>query len=103
MALLETTKKLAEHLTGIGRADARVLQESVRRRKPAAFRFKDDGQVPNHPRWPLIHYRSVVALPEKIDPAALFEDLFERNGWRDAWRDGVYDYLHYHSRIHEVM
>ena len=24
-------------------------------------------------------------------------------GWGDAWRDGVYDYLHFHSRIHEVM
>ena len=72
-------------------------------RKPATFRFKDDGAVPNHPRWPLIHYRGPVNLPSGVDPAAVFEVLFERNGWADSWRNGVYDYLHYHSRIHEVM
>jgi mannose-6-phosphate isomerase-like protein (cupin superfamily) len=58
-------------------------------------------------RWPpASHTRKQevqVALPDGIDPAAVFEDLFESNGWRDSWRNGVYDYLHYHSRIHEVM
>lgn len=29
------------------------------------------------------------------------EDLFEQNGWGDSWRDGIY--VHYHSRIHEVL
>jgi uncharacterized protein YjlB len=33
----------------------------------------------------------------------VFEELFERNGWGDSWRDGIYDYVHYHSRIHEVL
>ena len=45
----------------------------------------------------------VVRLPRSLDPAAVFEGIFARNGWTDGWRDGVYDYLHYHSRIHEVM
>jgi uncharacterized protein YjlB len=103
MSVIETAKKHAEKWTGVGRPDARALQNAVRARKPGTFLFKDDGQVPNHPLWPFIHYRSPVDMPEKIDPAALLEDLFERNGWGDAWRDGVYDYLHYHSRIHEVM
>ena len=40
---------------------------------------------------------------EPLDPAAVFEDLFESNGWGDSWRDGIYDYAHYHSRIHEVL
>jgi uncharacterized protein YjlB len=31
------------------------------------------------------------------------EDLFENNGWGDSWRNGIYYYLHYHSRIHEVL
>jgi len=62
-----------------------------------------DGAVPNHPRWPLVIYRNAVSLPKAFDPAAVFEELFGANGWGDSWRNGVYDYLHYHSRIHEVM
>jgi len=45
----------------------------------------------------------VVQLPQAFDPAAVLEDLFESNGWGDSWRNGIYDYLHYHSRIHEVL
>ena len=101
MPIIEDAKKLAERMTGIGRPGE--LSNLVRERKPATFRFKDDGTVPNHPRWPLIHYRGPVALPNGVDPAAVFEGLFERNGWADSWRNGVYNYLHYHSRIHEVM
>src|SRR5437588_5989885 len=103
MALIEDAKRLAEKATGLGRPAKGRLLALTRPRKPQTFRFKDDGAVPNHPRWSLVHLRSAVRLPTDLDPAAVFEDLFERNGWRDSWRDGVYDYLHYHSRIHEVM
>jgi uncharacterized protein YjlB len=103
MAILEDTKKIAERATGIGRPKPQDLRLGVRDRVPQRYRFRQSGLVPNHPRWPLIHYRSVVRFRAGIDPAALFEDLFERNGWDDSWRDGVYDYLHYHARIHEVM
>src|SRR5262245_5775148 len=102
MGLLENTKRLAEKLTGIGRPAPRDLGTLVRDRKPRTFRFKDDGAVPNHPRWPLVHFSAPVRLRD-FDPAAIFEDLFARNGWGDSWRNGVYDHLHYHSRIHEVM
>jgi uncharacterized protein YjlB len=44
-----------------------------------------------------------VDLDGRHDPAAVIEDLFEANGWGDTWRDGIYDYVHYHSRIHEVL
>jgi uncharacterized protein YjlB len=57
----------------------------------------------NHPRWPLVIYRGAVRLDETFDPAAVFEELFERNGWGDSWRDSIYDYVHYHSRTHEVL
>src|ERR1700733_15633745 len=58
---------------------------------------------PNHPRWPLIIYKRAVRLPECLDPAAAFEELFESRGWGRSWRDGIYDYAHYHSRTHEVL
>lgn len=48
-------------------------------------------------------YRSPLRLPEPLDPAAVFEELFGSHGWRGSWRDGVYDYAHYHSRTHEVL
>jgi uncharacterized protein YjlB len=44
-----------------------------------------------------------AALRPRKAPAAIFEELFERNGWGDSWRNGIYDYAHYHSRIHEVL
>jgi uncharacterized protein YjlB len=48
-------------------------------------------------------YRNPIRLSGKFDPAAVFEELFERNGWGDSWRNGIYDYPHYHSCIHEVL
>ena len=103
MAILEDVKKLAERVTGWGRPAPDDLADLVRARQPRTFRFKDDGVVPNHPRWPLVLYRGAVKLAKAFDSAAIFEDLFAQNGWDDAWRNGVYDYLHYHSRIHEAM
>jgi uncharacterized protein YjlB len=63
----------------------------------------DDGLVPNNPKWPLVVYRSPVRLVDSLDPAAIFEELFARNGWADSWRNGIYDYVHYHPRTHEVL
>ena len=103
MSVIEDAKKIAERLTGIGRPKPAELAQHVRERVAQRYRFAPAGLVPNHPHWPLVHYRSVARFGDGIDPAALFEDLFARNGWGDSWRNGVYDYLHYHSRIHEVM
>ena len=103
MGILEDAKRVTERLTGLGRPEPEDLERAVRERSPQRYRFKTSGLVPNHPSWPLLHYRSPVRLPKRIDPAAMFEDLFKRNGWGDSWRNGVYDYLHYHARIHEVM
>jgi len=38
-----------------------------------------------------------------IRSGGIFEALFDSHGWRDGWRDGIYDFLHYHSRTHEVL
>ena len=103
MSLIEDVRKAAEVATGWRRPERRELDALVRERAPRLMRFWDDGVVPNHPRWPLVIYRNAVSLPKAFDPAAVFEELFAANGWGGSWRNGVYDYLHYHPRIHEVM
>jgi uncharacterized protein YjlB len=101
MAFLEGVKKIVEKATGWHRPDD--PKALLRKRKPHLYRFKDDGLIPNNPRWPFVIYKSVIRLPESLDPAAVFEELFKSNGWDDLWRDGIYDWLHYHSRVHEVL
>jgi uncharacterized protein YjlB len=103
MTWLEDVKKAAPRLTGWRRPS--VEQMSALRRKPKVtkFFFADDGMIPNHPHWPLVILRHSVELPQSLDPAAIFEDIFASNGWADSWRGEVYSYLHYHSRIHEVL
>jgi mannose-6-phosphate isomerase-like protein (cupin superfamily) len=103
MPMLENVKKIAERVTGWSRPKRSTLRDLIRERKTNTFSFKDDGIIPNHPQWPLVIYRGAVRLPENLDPAAVFEELFEGNRWGDSWRDGIYDYVHYHSRIHEVL
>jgi hypothetical protein len=100
---VETLKKITEKATRWARPEQGELVKLVRARKGRTYRFKDDGIIPNHPRWPLVIYGGAVRLDDAFDPAAVFEELFERNGWADSWRNGIYDYVHYHSRIHEVL
>lgn len=59
------------------------------------------GNFPNSP-LPLIVYLHAVRL-ESHDPASIFEQVFESNGWSGTWRNGIYDYDHYHSTAHEVL
>jgi uncharacterized protein YjlB len=103
MPVLESLKKVAEKATGLARPSRGEVGALVRVRKANASKFKDDGVIPNNARWPMLLYRGAVSLQSKLDPAAIIEDLFEENGWSDSWRDGIYDYVHYHSRIHEVL
>ncbi len=103
MPLIEDAKKFADTVTGFRRPSPREIADLVRARKPHTYLLKDDGVIPNNPALPLILYRGPVRLPDDFDPAAVFEGLFEANGWGDSWRNGIYDYVHYHSRIHEVL
>ena len=81
MGLVEDAKKLTEKMTGWRRPRKREIASLVRPRKARTIALKDDGLVPNHPHWSLVAYRSPVRLIDALDPAAIFEDLFERNGW----------------------
>jgi uncharacterized protein YjlB len=101
--MLESTKHVAEKLTGIGRPRPDDLPKLIRNRKPQFFRFRDDGETPNNPYWPLVYYRSPVVPSREYDPAAIFEVLFAANGWTKSWRDGIYDFLHFHTGTHEVL
>jgi uncharacterized protein YjlB len=58
-----------------------------------------DGAIPNHPRWPLLIYPAVIAMPS---PEA-FEELFTKNEWPAAWRNGVFPFHHFHSNAHEAL
>jgi uncharacterized protein YjlB len=102
MAIVETLKK-AEKATGIARPSRGEIEKLVHIRKANAFKFKDDGVIPNNDHSPLVLCRGAVSLPDKSDPAVVVEDLFDRNGWGDSWRNGIYDYVHNHSPIHEVL
>jgi uncharacterized protein YjlB len=103
MYLTETLKRTVEKVTGRGKPSDRQARAAVSRRKPKTFRFKDDGLIPNNPELPVVIYPRAVALDRAQDPAAVFETLFAANQWGESWRNGVYDYVHYHSSIHEVL
>jgi uncharacterized protein YjlB len=69
--------------------------------KPLTFVFRDDGIVPNNP-MPFLVYKGVVAV-QNDHPEKTIETLFGANGWGDMWRNGIFDYLHYHSTVHEAL
>ena len=68
--------------------------------RPITSVFTDDGLVPNNP-LPFIYYRGAIACV--VDPESTVKAMFASNDSGDMWRNGVYDYLHYHSMIHEAM
>ena len=104
MDINEPVKRLAEKATGIGIPSREQALACVRSVRPSHMKFRDDGYIPNNPKFPLLHYRKVLQFgPASIDPAAVLEKVFDVNGWGEAWRNGIYDYVHYHSMIHEVL
>jgi uncharacterized protein YjlB len=101
MYVKESLKRTLEQVTG-RKPSKDEAREAVRERKPRTLQFDDDGVTPNN-TLPFVVYKSVVNVAVAADPAALFEELFAANKWGSSWRDGIYDYLHYHSQIHEVL
>jgi uncharacterized protein YjlB len=69
--------------------------------QPLTFIFGDDGLVPNN-AIPLLVYKRALELDSRA-PEASIEKLFSANGWGAMWRNGVYDYVHYHATVHEVL
>ena len=69
--------------------------------EPLTFVFADDGLVPNNP-LPFLVYKKALDV-DNDHPEKTIEGLFGANGWGEMWRNGVYDYLHYHATVHEVL
>ena len=92
-----------------GRPRGRPASESGRRRSPACVRSARFAEIPrrrlysNIPKFSLLHYRKVFQFGRKHDSPAILEKMFNINAWGEAWRNGIYDYVHYHSMIHEVL
>lgn len=103
MYAFESAKSRFEKLTGWAQPTRGEIKTRIKKTKPRATVFKDNNLIPNNPTLPFLHYRKVASLTGLPDPAALFERLFKTNGWIDAWRNGIYDYVHYHPRTHEVL
>jgi uncharacterized protein YjlB len=103
MHRIEPVKRLLEKATGVGVPSEAEALAQVRTVKPVRLTFAADGYIPNNPNLPLLIYQRAVRLGGKRDPAAVLEAIFNANGWGQAWRDGIYDYVHYHPRIHEVL
>src|SRR5881394_2316837 len=69
--------------------------------EPLTIIFEDDGLVPNNP-MPFLVYKGVVDVAND-HPEQTIEKLFAGNGWGAMWRNGVYDFVHYHATVHEVL
>jgi uncharacterized protein YjlB len=102
MVIRDQLKNVARKIVE-SRPSEQTLRRSVRSRKARTIMFTDDGIVPNHPRWPLIVYRGAVLTHGIKQPEVLIDALFAANEWGRSWRDTIYDFVHYHSRIHEVL
>src|SRR5215207_11392439 len=103
MDLAEPIKRLAEKATGVGIPSREEALSCVREARPERMKFRDDGYIPNNPKFPLLFYKRVLRFARRHDPAAVLEKTFIVNGWGDAWRNGIYNFVHYHSMIHEVL
>lgn len=69
--------------------------------KPLTSIFEDDGLVPNN-ILPFVIYKGAIDVAN-ASPEKTIEKHFGANGWGDMWRNGIYDYLHYHSTVHEAL
>jgi uncharacterized protein YjlB len=90
-------------MTGRGKPTVPQARALVRESKPKQLSFADDGSIPNNGELPVLLYKAAVDLSGPHDPAAVLEVLFGVNGWGDSWRNGIYEYVHYHSGIHEAL
>ncbi len=100
---VEPIKRVLEKATGIGIPNRERALARLKPVTPRQLQFRQDGYIPNNPSLPALIYTRVVRFERDGDPAALLEAIFNANGWGQAWRNGIYNFVHYHPRIHEVL
>jgi uncharacterized protein YjlB len=89
-------------LTALGIHSDHPVFASAESSAPELLQLSRNGWMPNNERLPVLLYHGAFEVAES-DPASIFEQAFERNGWPPQWRNGVYDFHHYHSTAHEVL
>lgn len=102
MPVVDTVKNTVRRAIE-NKPDDDELNGMLRTKKATSYKFEDDGVTPNHPKWPLIVYRAAVKFERRFDNAAVLDALFHANGWGRSWRASIYNFLHYHSDVHEVL
>jgi uncharacterized protein YjlB len=103
MPLKDQIKNIGRRLVE-DRPDREALSGFVLTRKPLSMMFSDDGLIPNNPRFPVLLYRGAINVSTRRFKAATIMDvIFAENNWGRSWRDTVYDFVHYHSQVHEVL
>ena len=75
--------------------------ESIIQTQVEQHLIKPDGNFPNNPELPVLHYRSAFSTEKNLGD--MMEKTFRHHHWKNAWRNGIYDYHHYHSTAHEVL
>jgi hypothetical protein len=86
MDVIEPIKRVAEKATGIGVPAIEEAIACVSPCRPLRMKFRDDGYIPNNPKFPLLLFRKALRFNGKHDPAAVIEQVLIVNGWGDAWR-----------------
>lgn len=103
MGTSDFIKQVALNVTRIGVPSLEDARNLLTGCTPRLLRFRDDGYIPNNPKHAVLLYSKAIRIPRNFDPAATFEALFKENGWRDIWHNGIYDFVHYHSSVHEAL
>lgn len=63
--------------------------------------IQENGNIPNNPKLPFLHYQNVFNTHEHH--ASKIEEIFKSHSWVRTWVDSIYDFHHYHSNNHEVL
>ena len=62
MDLAEPIKRLAEKATGVGIPSREEALSCVRAARPERMKFRDDGYIPNNPKFPLFFIERFFGL-----------------------------------------